>query len=449
MVLAYAREGADVAIVARTPSELDAVASEVRALGRRAHTVNAELTTSEGANRAARETISELGKIDILVNNAGGYRLFTKDLTHSVSVLDITEEEWRLVTESNLTTAFMACKAVLPHMMERRSSVVVNLTSKNVARGAGPAGSYGASKAAVERLSESLADEVTNFGIAVNILDPGWNRTKPNDEAHKRMRLPDDIAEVAVYMAQQTPETITGQLVSAPEYDEEHGIERLSAYERLHASLPSGDPYHGRPSFRTLLVVQVDGGDDPSGTSPTTRVVCPRPVRSSARLTSPGPSLCTVPSPRPISASPERVIRYCLRGATCQSLKNPGGKALKTIPLALCNSDQAGWEDGSTTSMCDSPSSPEYNLIDAMTPPAFLVIGDGILTQIGSYCLMLTHKTGQAAERESHFYSVNYFCGSVCLQGTRQDHIVVSAETVVIVRRVRNVCREAPRKTLR
>ena len=134
MVLAYAREGADVAIVARTPSELDAVASEVRALGRRAHTVNAELTTSEGANRAARETISELGKIDILVNNAGGYRLFTKDLTHSVSVLDITEEEWRLVMESNLSTAFMACKAVLPHMMERRSSVVVNLTSKNVAR---------------------------------------------------------------------------------------------------------------------------------------------------------------------------------------------------------------------------------------------------------------------------------------------------------------------------
>ena len=110
MALAYAREGADVAIVARTPSELDAVASEIRAFGRRAHTVNAELTTSEGASRAARDTVSELGKIDILVNNAGGYRLFTNNLTHSLSVLDITEEEWRLVMESNLTTTFMACK---------------------------------------------------------------------------------------------------------------------------------------------------------------------------------------------------------------------------------------------------------------------------------------------------------------------------------------------------
>ena len=62
MALAYAREGADVAVVARTPSELYAAGLEIRALGRRAHTVNAELTTSEGANRAAQETISELGK---------------------------------------------------------------------------------------------------------------------------------------------------------------------------------------------------------------------------------------------------------------------------------------------------------------------------------------------------------------------------------------------------
>ena len=106
-------------------------------------------------------------------------------------------------------------------------------------RGRARQASYGAAKAAVERLSESLADEVKDFGIAVNILDPGWNLTKPNDDyddkVHKRMRLPHDIAEVAVYMALQTPETMTGQLVSAQKYDEEHGIERLSAYEQLRA----------------------------------------------------------------------------------------------------------------------------------------------------------------------------------------------------------------------
>ena len=238
IALAYAREGADAAIVARTDAELEATASEIRALGRRALAINADLTTSEGANRAVRETIGELGQIDILVNNAGGYRLFTNGLTHAVSVLDITEEEWRRVMESNLTTAFTACKAVLPHMLERGAGVIVNLTSKNVARrGRAGQASYGAAKAAVERLSESLADEVKGFGIAVNILDPGWNLTRPNDdyddEVHKRMRLPDDIADVAVFMALQTPETMSGQLVSAPEFDEERGIVRPSAYERL------------------------------------------------------------------------------------------------------------------------------------------------------------------------------------------------------------------------
>jgi len=240
IALAYAREGADISIVARTPSELDFVASEIRVLGRRAHTVNADLATSEGANRAAQETISELGKIDILVNSAGGYRLFTKDLTHSVTVLEITEEEWRQVMDSNLTTTLMTCKAVLPHMMERHSGVIINLTSMNVARrGRAGQAAYGAAKAAMERLSESLADEVKEFGIAVNIFYPGWNLTKPNydydEEVHKGMRLPDDIAESAVFMALQTPETMTGQMVSAPDYDEEHGIRRPSAYDRLHS----------------------------------------------------------------------------------------------------------------------------------------------------------------------------------------------------------------------
>ena len=75
-----------------------------------------------------------MGKIGILVNNAGGYRLFTNDLTRSLTVLDITQEEWRRVMESNLTTTFMTCRAVLPRMMERRCGVIVNPASKNVAR---------------------------------------------------------------------------------------------------------------------------------------------------------------------------------------------------------------------------------------------------------------------------------------------------------------------------
>lgn len=240
IALAYAREGADVAVVSRTGPELEEVAGHIRALGRKGLGINADLTNAGDALRAVKETIAALGKVDILVNNAGGYRLFTDDLSHQVSVADITEEEWQRVMHSNVTTTFLSCKAVLPHMMERGSGVIINLTSRNVARkGRAGAAAYGAAKAAVERLGESMAEELSSHGIAVNALDPGWVLTRPNDdyddEVHKRMRLPDDIGEAAVYLALQTPETLTGAMVAAPDYDQEHGVRRPSAYERLHA----------------------------------------------------------------------------------------------------------------------------------------------------------------------------------------------------------------------
>jgi len=75
------------------------------------------------------------------------------------------------------------------------------------------------------------------FGIAVNSLAPGWVLTRPNDdydaEVYKRMRLPEDIGPSAMFLALQTPETLTGQLINAPDFDREQGIERPSAFIRL------------------------------------------------------------------------------------------------------------------------------------------------------------------------------------------------------------------------
>lgn len=241
IALAYAGEGADVAAVSRTPAEVEAVAAEVRALGRNGVAIVADLTNPQEVQAAVGSAIQQLGKLDVLVNNAGGYRLFTKDLAHSVPFLELTQAEWDNVLHSNLTTAFLCCKAVLPHMVERGSGGIINVTSANVARrGVAGQAAYSASKAALERLTESLADEMAGHGIAVNNLTPGWVLTRPNDdydaEVHKRMRLPEDIADVAVFLALQTPETMTGQLVSAPEFDQEHGIHRPSAYDRMNSS---------------------------------------------------------------------------------------------------------------------------------------------------------------------------------------------------------------------
>ena len=124
-------------------------------------------------------------------------------------------------------------------MMERGSRAIINLTSRNVARqGSTGAAAYGAVEAAVERPTEPMAEELNGNGIAVNSLDPGWVLTRPNDdydvEVHKQMGYSDDIGEAAVYLAFQTPKTMTGGMVSAPDYDREHGIQRATADERLH-----------------------------------------------------------------------------------------------------------------------------------------------------------------------------------------------------------------------
>ncbi|MDP6454655.1 MAG: SDR family NAD(P)-dependent oxidoreductase [SAR202 cluster bacterium] len=238
IALAYAQEGADVAVVARTSTEIEEVAAEIRALGRKGVALIADLTISQDVQEIFQAAVEGLGKVDVLVNNAGGYRLYTSNLAHQVPVLEITEEEWRRVLDANLTTAFLCCKAALPHMMERRSGAIINMSSGVATKGRAGGAAYSAAKSAVERLSESLADEVREFGIAVNTLTPGWVLTRPNDdydaEVHKRMRLPEDIAPSALFLASQTSESLTGQLINAPEFDQDNGIQRPSAYDRLY-----------------------------------------------------------------------------------------------------------------------------------------------------------------------------------------------------------------------
>ncbi len=237
VALAYAQEGADVAVVSRTSSEVEQVAAEVRALARKGLALTADLTRREDADRAMRQAVEGLGKVDILVNNAGGYRLFTDALVHGVSFGDLTEAEWDRVIASNLKTTFLCCKAVLPHMVERGVGAVINMTSGASRKGGAGMAAYSAAKAGLDRLTESLAAEYEQHGIAVNSLEPGWVRTLPNEdyepEVSKRMRLPEDIGPSALFLALQTPGTMTGQTLSAPEFDRDRGIERPSAFERL------------------------------------------------------------------------------------------------------------------------------------------------------------------------------------------------------------------------
>ena len=116
IALAYAREGADVAIVGRPRPESEEVAAEIRALGRQGVVITADLAQSSEAQRAVREAVQSLGKVDILVNNVGGYRLYTNNLVHHLPVAELSEEKWHRVITGNLTTAFFELQSRLaPH----------------------------------------------------------------------------------------------------------------------------------------------------------------------------------------------------------------------------------------------------------------------------------------------------------------------------------------------
>ncbi len=234
IALAYAAEGADVAVVARTSAEVEEAAAAVRAVGRVGAALTADLTDPAQVTRMTAQAVDALGAIDILVNNAGGYRLHTNAQSRSVSVLDYDLAEWQRIMDVNCTAALLACQAVVPLMIEQGGGVVVNVTSGAATRGRPGWGAYGASKAALNRFSEALAAEVADSGVAVNLLDPGLVYTRPNEDwtADPRMRLPDDTAESAVFLALQTPASMTGQLVSAPDFDAEHGLVRPPFPER-------------------------------------------------------------------------------------------------------------------------------------------------------------------------------------------------------------------------
>lgn len=234
IALAYAAEGADVAVVARTAAEVEEAAAAIRELGRADVALTADLTDPAEVTRMTARAVEALGAIDILVNNAGGYRLHTNAQSRSVSVLDYDLAEWQRIMDVNCTAALLVCQAVVPLMIEQGGGVVVNVTSGAATRGRPGWGAYGASKAALNRFSEALASEVADSGVAVNLLDPGLVYTRPNEDwtADPRMRLPDDTGETAVFLALQTPASMTGQLVSAPDFDAEHGLVRPPFPER-------------------------------------------------------------------------------------------------------------------------------------------------------------------------------------------------------------------------
>jgi 3-oxoacyl-[acyl-carrier protein] reductase len=175
IALTLAREGADVAIAARRQPGLDAVAGEIKALGRDVLAVSADVATAEGVEELVSSVIERFGRVDILINNAGkgGPKPF----------LDLTDDEWHASIELNLMSAVRMARACIPHMRTNGFGRIVNIASRVGREPDAYFAPYGASKAALINFSKTLANAFSGEGILTNCIVPGLIHSEAVDQA--------------------------------------------------------------------------------------------------------------------------------------------------------------------------------------------------------------------------------------------------------------------------
>ncbi len=205
IALAYARAGAKLAICARTESEVEQSAQEIRITKAEAEGWVCDVSIEESAKEFVKHVIQKFGRIDILVNNAGV-------MTRAVPTTDLEVKKWDYTMAVNLRGPFLMSKAVLPAMMKQKSGSIINVSSM-IGRGAYPNFiAYATSKWGLEGFTQTLAAEVRSSQIRVNSVEPGVVATKLTGYSGSQ---PESITEVFVYLASDEAKGITGKMLSS------------------------------------------------------------------------------------------------------------------------------------------------------------------------------------------------------------------------------------------
>ncbi len=216
--LALAGAGADVAVAARSEDEVAAVADEVRALGRRAVAARCDVTRFEDCRAMVDQAVGTLERLDILVNNAGGGE-------DRRPVEESDPERWAHVVATNLVGVYNCTRAALAAMIAGGGGKIVNVGS-GMGHAATPGNSsYNAAKAGVWMFTRCLSQEVWQHGIDVNEVVPGPVLTRPTEDRFtlggpppfapsERVKLPEEVAELILWLACQRKGGPTGQSFS-------------------------------------------------------------------------------------------------------------------------------------------------------------------------------------------------------------------------------------------
>ena len=219
IALRFASEGADIAF---TDLAIDdngrATEEEIRALGVRVKGYASNAANFDEAHKTVEEVVKDFGGLDILVNNAG--------ITKDGLMLRMSEAQWDAVIAVNLKSAFNFVHACIPVMMRRRGGSIINMASVVGVHGNAGQANYAASKAGMIALAKSVAQEMGPKGIRANAIAPGFIETamtealpdSVREEWKKKIPLrrggtPDDVADVAVFLASNLSSYVSGQVI--------------------------------------------------------------------------------------------------------------------------------------------------------------------------------------------------------------------------------------------
>ena len=219
IALKYAQEGANVVITdLKIDETVEAFIEELKGLGVKAKAYASNAANFDDAHKLIEEVLADFGRVDVLVNNTG--------ITRDGLMMRMTEEQWDLVINVNLKSAFNLIHAVTPVMLKQKSGSIINMASVVGVSGNAGQTNYSASKAGMIGLAKSIAKELGSRGVRANAIAPGFIITDMthalSDEVRKQWEAqiplrrggtPEDVANVATFLASELSSYVTGQTI--------------------------------------------------------------------------------------------------------------------------------------------------------------------------------------------------------------------------------------------
>ena len=220
MARGLAQAGAAIVLNGRDAKKLSAAAKALDAEGARVAMAAFDVTDGEAAAREVEQIENEFGPIDILVNTAG--------IQQRAPLAEMSEEQWRAVIDTNLTSAFLVSRAVAPRMIARGAGKIINVTSVISEVGRPTIANYAAAKGGLKMLTRSMAVEWAKHGLQCNGIGPGYMETElnrslmANPEFNKwicgrtpagRWGKPEELVGAAVFLASRASDFVNGQII--------------------------------------------------------------------------------------------------------------------------------------------------------------------------------------------------------------------------------------------